>query len=225
LCEKETRQLLADVGIATTLRDERFQGRSLGVQFQGKLRPEHAHAAGALLAHETGVLAATTELGKTVIGAWTIAKRGVNTQVLVHRRELLDQWIERLAMFLGLAAKDIGRIGGGKSRPTGLLDVGIIQSLVHDRVVDDRVADYGHLVIDECHHVPAGSFEHVARQSKARFVLGLSATVARQDRRNPIIFMQCGPVRHRVDARAQAATRPFKHTVLVRPTSRQAALT
>ena len=178
-----------------------------------------------MLAHDTGVLAATTAFGKTVVAAWLIAQRGVSTLVLVHRRQLLDQWIERLSAFLGVPAKSIGRIGGGRSRPTGLLDVAVIQSLVRKGVVDDRVADYGHLIVDECHHLSAHSFEQVARQAKARFVVGLSATVARKDGHHPIIFMQCGPVRHRVNARAQAAARPFEHFVLVQPTAFQPART
>jgi superfamily II DNA or RNA helicase len=172
-----------------------------------------------MLAHDTGVLAATTAFGKTVIAAWLIARRGVSTLVLVHRRQLLDQWIERLSTFLGLPAKSIGRIGGGRTRPTGLLDVAVIQSLVRKSVVDDRVADYGHLIVDECHHISAHSFEQVTRQAKARFVAGLSATVARKDGHHPIIFMQCGPVRHRVNAKAQAAARPFEHLVVVQPTA------
>ena len=106
-----------------------------------------------------------------------------------------------------------------------MLDVALIQSLVRKGVVDDRVADYGHLIVDECHHLSAHSFEQVARQAKARFVLGLSATVTRKDGHHPIIFMQCGPVRHRVNARAQAAARPFEHYALVQPTSFQPART
>ena len=112
-----------------------------------------------------------------------------------------------------------GRIGGGRNKPTGRVDVAVIQSLVRKGVVDDRVGQYGHLIVDECHHLSAYSFEQVARRARARFVLGLSATVTRKDGHQPIIFMQCGPVRHRVDAKAQAALRPFRHTVLVRPTS------
>jgi superfamily II DNA or RNA helicase len=200
------------VGVRTAVRDERYGGRPLDVRFQGELRPEQQAAADAMLAHQTGVLAATTAFGKTVVAAWLIAQRGVNTLVLVHRRQLLDQWIERLAAFLGMPAKAIGRIGGGRTRPTGLLDVAIIQSLVRKGVVDDRVADYGHLIVDECHHLSAHSFEEVTRQAKARFVAGLSATIARKDGHHPIIFMQCGPVRHRVNARAQAAARPCAHT-------------
>ncbi len=170
------------------------------------------------LAHETGVLAATTAFGKTVLAAWLIAKRGVNTLVLVHRRQLLDQWIERLSSFLNVPKSSIGRIGAGRNTPTGQIDVAIIQSLIRKGVVDDRLGDYGHLIVDECHHLSAQSFEQVARRAKARFVLGLSATVTRKDGHHPIIFMQCGPVRHRVDAKAQAALRPFRHSVIVRPT-------
>ncbi len=171
-----------------------------------------------MLAHETGVLSATTAFGKTVIGAWLIAKRAVNTLVLVHRRQLQEQWIERLSTFLGLPAGSIGRIGGGRRRPTGILDVAIIQSLVHKGTVDEIIGDYGHVIVDECHHLSAYSFEQVARQAKAKFMTGLSATVTRKDGHHPIIFMQCGPLRHRVNAKEQAASRPFEHAVLVRPT-------
>ncbi|MEQ1910101.1 MAG: DEAD/DEAH box helicase family protein [Vicinamibacterales bacterium] len=218
-CLDDVRQALADLGVRAVVRDERHTGHALDVTFHGELRSQQQVAADAMLAHETGVLAATTAFGKTVIAAWLIAQRGVSTLVLVHRRQLLDQWVERLSAFLGVPAKLIGRIGGGRSRPTGLLDVGIIQSLVRKGVVDDRVADYGHLIVDECHHLSAQSFEQVARHVKARFVVGLSATVARKDGHHPIIFMQCGPVRHRVNARAQAALRPFEHFVLVQPTA------
>lgn len=217
-CLDEVRQTLADLRVRAAVRDERYAGGPLELSFQGELRPEQKPAAEAMLAHETGVLAATTAFGKTVVAAWLIAQRGVSTLVLVHRRQLLDQWIERLSTFLGIPAKAIGRIGGGRRRPTGLLDVAVIQSLVRRGVVDDCVADYGHVIVDECHHLSAHSFEQVTRQAKARFVAGLSATIARKDGHHPIIFMQCGPVRHRVNARAQAAARPFEHFVLVQPT-------
>jgi superfamily II DNA or RNA helicase/very-short-patch-repair endonuclease len=218
-CLEDVERLLDDLGICATMRDERCHGQPLAVSFQGQLRPEQVAAANALLAHETGVLAATTAFGKTVVGAWLIAQRTVSTLVLVHRQQLLDQWIERLAMFLGLPAQSVGRIGGGRNRPTGLLDVAIVQSLVRKGVVDDRIATYGQLIVDECHHLSARSFELIARRAKARFVVGLSATVTRKDGHHPIIFMQCGPVRCRIDARTQAAARPFKHWVLVRPTA------
>ena len=218
-CLDEIKESLSRLGIRVTVRDERNAGQPMLATFRGELRAEQHTAAQAMLAHDTGVLAATTAFGKTVVAAWLIAQRGVNTLVLVHRRQLLDQWIERLSTFLDLPASSIGRIGGGTTRPTGKVDVAIIQSLVKKGVVDDRVGEYGHLIIDECHHLSAQSFERVARQAKARFVTGLSATIARKDGHHPIIIMQCGPARYRVDAKAQAANRPFEHVVLVQPTS------
>ena len=218
-CLEDVQALLSDLRIGVDIRDERSMGEPLDVKFQGQLRPEQLSAARKMLEHDIGVLSATTAFGKTVIAAWLIAQRGVNALVLVHRRQLLDQWVERLSSFLGLPIKEIGRIGGGRNKPTGKLDVAIIQSLVRKGVVKDCVGDYGHVIVDECHHLSARSFELVARRAKARFVTGLSATVTRKDGHHPIIFMQCGPVRHRVDAKAQAVARPFGHKVHVRPTS------
>jgi superfamily II DNA or RNA helicase len=218
-CLEDLQRLLASLNIQVSIRDERCVGARLDVRFEGELRPEQVAAAQAMLSHDTGVLAATTAFGKTVVAAWLIAQRSVSTLVLVHRRQLLEQWVERLSSFLNVAAKQIGRIGDGKNKPTGTLDVAVIQSLVHKGEVKDCVQQYGHVIVDECHHLSAQSFEQVVRQAKAKYLLGLSATVARKDGHHPIVFMQCGPIRHRVDAKAQAAARAFQHNVLVRPTS------
>ena len=220
-CLEDVQELLTGLKLKYTLRDERNLGVPLAVTFHGTLRLEQRAAAEALLAHDDGILAATTAFGKTVLAAWLIAQRGINTLVLVHRQQLLEQWVERLSAFLGVPAKSIGRIGGGKRKPTSLLDVALIQSLVRKGVVDDRVGTYGQLIVDECHHLPAYSFEQVARKAKAKYVLGLSATVIRKDGHHPILFMQCGPVRYRVNAKQQTAARPFTHSVLVRPTAFQ----
>ena len=218
-CLDELSALFSTHKIRLDLQDLRQSGDPLQVEFHGELRSDQMAAAEAMLAHDTGVLAATTAFGKTVLAAWLIARRGANTLVLVHRQQLLEQWVERLSQFLGVPAKSIGRLGGGRRKLNGSLDVALIQSLVRKRVVDDCVAGYGHLVVDECHHLSAQSFELVARRAKAKYVTGLSATVARKDGHHPIIFMQCGPVRHRMDAKAQAKARPFEHRVMVRPTS------
>ncbi len=217
-CLDDVRELFAGLGIKATIRDERNRGQPIDVAFAGELRLEQKAAAEAMLAHENGVLAATTAFGKTVIGAWLIAQRGVNTLILVHRRQLLEQWVERLSTFLNVPPSAIGRIGGGRRKPRGTIDVALIQSLIRKGVVDDCVGEYGHLIVDECHHLSAQSFEQVARRARAQFVTGLSATVARKDGHHPIVFMQCGPVRYRVNAKAQAALRPFEHTMIVRPT-------
>ena len=218
-CLDEVQTLLADLRIEAGISDARFTGEPLHVTFQGQLRPEQQTAAREMLAHDTGVLSATTAFGKTIVAAWLIAERGVNALVLVHRRPLVEHLVERLSTFLGLPTKEIGRIGGGKKKATGKLDVAVIQSLVRKGVVRDCVGNYGHMIVDECHHLPARSFALVARRAKAKYMAGLSATVTRKDGHHPIIFMQCGPVRYRVDAKAAAVDRPFQHTVHVRPTS------
>jgi superfamily II DNA or RNA helicase len=220
-CLDEAIELLKLNGAAARLKNERNAGRPLDLKFLGTLHDVQAAAVAAIEPHDYGVLAATTAFGKTVVGARMIAARGVNTLVLVHRRQLVDQWRERLQSFLSVKDCDIGTIGGGKRKPSGRIDIALIQSLVRNGEVSDLVADYGHLIVDECHHLSAVSFELVARRTRARFVLGLSATVARKDGHHPIIFMQCGPVRYRVDAKSQAATRSFSHKVCLRETGFQ----
>ena len=218
-CLEATEGLLEELGIGLDLRDERHAGRPIDTTFLGELTPEQAVAADALLANDTGVLAATTAFGKTVVAASLLATRGTNTLILVHRRQLMDQWIARLGAFLDLPHCAIGKISGRGRKPTGVVDVAVIQSLVHGDEVDDIVAEYGHLIVDECHHLSAPSFEKVARRAKVKYVLGLSATVTRQDGHHPIVFMQCGPVRFRASAKSQARQRPFAHRALLRLTA------
>ena len=218
-CIEELRQLLKDLKIKVRVQEELFNGQPLVTNFCGHLRPEQELAAEAMLQADMGVLSATTAFGKTVVAAWLIAKRQVNTLIIVHRKQLQEQWVERLLTFLDLPRSAIGRIGGGRRKPTGLIDVAVIQSLIRKNVVDDVVSQYGHVIVDECHHVPAHSFEAVMRQAKARCITGLSATVMRKDGRHPMITMCCGPIRYRVNAKEQAAGRPFEHKVFVRATA------
>ncbi len=217
-CLDDARHLLRRFGIKPSIDDQRHPGTPVSVSFQGELRPEQQMAASAMLAHDTGILAATTAFGKTVVAAWLIAQRGVNTLILVHRKQLMEQWTDRLCEFLDITEREIGRLGGGRGKLKGRIDIATIQSLIRHEEVDDRIADYGHVMMDECHHVPAPGFAHVADRAKARYVTGLSATVTRKDGQHPALFMQCGSIRHRVDAKRQAARRPFSHQVLVRPT-------
>jgi len=220
-CFDAVLDLFASFGIVVTIEDCRSSGAAIPFAFTGALRSDQETAITALLPHDTGVLAATTAFGKTILAIRMMAERGRNTLVLVHRRQLMDQWIEKLTAFSNMPRDAIGMIGGGRRKPKGQVDVALIQSLVRKGEVDDIVGNYGHLVVDECHHLSAVSFELVARRSKARYVLGLSATVTRKDGHHPIIVMQCGPVRHRVDARSEAAKRPFDHVVRIRDTSFQ----
>ncbi|MHB1794890.1 MAG: DEAD/DEAH box helicase, partial [Acidobacteriaceae bacterium] len=159
--------------------------------------------------------------GKTAVAAWLISKRKVNTLILVHRQQLLDQWQERLAMFLNMPAVSIGHIGGGKMRRTGYIDVAVIQSLYQKEAVKNFVTEYGQVIVDECHHISAFTFEQVMRQVKAKYVVGLTATPTRKDGHHPIIYMQCGPVRFSMSAKAMAEMNPFEHRVVPRHTDFQ----
>jgi superfamily II DNA or RNA helicase len=195
-CLDAALSLLRDNDIVCDLKDERFSGTPLAVAFVGTLRIDQETAVSAMLQHDAGVLCAPTAFGKTVTAAAMIARRGVNTLVLVHRTELLKQWQERLQAFLGAGKGAVGTIGGGKAKPTGKIDIAVMQSLSRQGEVNPLVEGYGQVIVDECHHVGAVSFDAILKRVKAKYVLGLTATPIRRDGQQPIIFMQCGPIRH-----------------------------
>ncbi|MFA7666496.1 MAG: DEAD/DEAH box helicase family protein [Burkholderiaceae bacterium] len=195
-CLDAALSLLRDNDIVCDLRDERFAGESLDVAFVGTLRIDQEAAVSAMLQHDTGVLCAPTAFGKTVTAAAMIARRGINTLVLVHRTELLKQWQERLQAFLGAGKGTVGTIGGGKAKPTGKIDIAVMQSLSRQGEVNPLVEGYGQVIVDECHHVGAVSFDAILKRTRAKYMLGLTATPIRRDGQQPIIFMQCGPIRH-----------------------------
>ena len=188
--------LLEQNGVAAELRDERLSGRKVPVSFTGTLRKDQKRALRALAKDATGVLCAPTAFGKTVTAAALIARRKVSTLILVHRTALLRQWQERLPSFLDLPKGTLGVIGGGRNKPTGRIDIAVMQSLCRREDLAERLDGYGQVIVDECHHLSAFSFETLLRQAKAKYVHGLTATPVRRDGHHPIIFMQCGPIRH-----------------------------
>jgi superfamily II DNA or RNA helicase len=213
-CLTEVLALLQTHSIRPEVRDERFAGTPIAAEFDGQLRQVQEEAVAEISSHDDGILCAPTAFGKTAVAAWLIAKRKVNTLILVHRQQLLDQWQERLAMFLNMPAGSIGHIGGGKMHRTGHIDVAVIQSLYQKEAVKDFVAEYGQVIVDECHHISAFTFEQVMKQVKAKYVVGLTATPTRKDGHHPIIYMQCGPVRFSMSAKAMAEMNPFEHRVV-----------
>lgn len=231
-CEIDVINLLEPLEVDFIWTDETFSGNPIKVEFNGQLRDEQAEAVSQMLLYDNGVLSATTAFGKTVIGAKLIAERKVNTIVLVHTQQLLEQWKERLTQFLTIEEElpadpvkkrgrkkvrnIIGQLGGGKKNLNGIVDIAVMQSLVKGDEVKDLVRDYGMVIVDECHHVPAFSFEQILKNVSAKYVCGLTATPVRQDGHHPIIFMHCGPVRYKVDAREQAEKRPFNHYIIPR---------
>jgi superfamily II DNA or RNA helicase len=197
-CIEDVRALLREYEIPFSVEDKRFAGKAIDFNFRGLLNDAQDEALNEILPADFGVFVAPPGSGKTVLAIATVARRKTNVLILVHRKPIMDQWCLQISSLLGIEKKDIGRIGGGKNNPKGFIDVAMMQSLDDDQGVDDRIAEYGFVVVDECHHVSAFSFEKVLTQARARFVLGLTATPYRRDGHQPIIHMQCGPICHQI---------------------------
>lgn len=212
-------KLLNDCSIQYELQENTNLGDSITCDFNGKLRTDQEQAVQSLFESHTGVLSATTGFGKTVVAAALIAKRKVNTLVIVHRKQLIDQWKERLKTFLHLEDNQIGQIGGGKNKQSGMIDIATIQSLNYKGEIKEVVTQYGQIIVDECHHISAFSFERVLKEADAHYVHGLTATPVRKDGLHPIMTMQLGPIRYKVNAKNQAKIRPFEHILLPRYTT------
>ncbi|WP_337395122.1 DEAD/DEAH box helicase, partial [Paraprevotella clara] len=101
----------------------------------------------------------------------------------------------------------------------GKIDIALIQSCLEGNGVKPFVRNYGMVIVDECHHVSAVNFERVLKYVNARYVYGLTATSIRKDGHQPIIFMQCGPVRFSADAKVQMASQTFARLLVPRFTS------
>ena len=205
-CLDAVLDLLAQNKVKVELLDERQPGICISVDFRGNLRTEQSAALKTMLLQETGVLCAPTAFGKTVTAAALIAKRSVSTLILVHRIELLKQWRDRLNVFLDIPKGEMGVMGGGKWEPSYHIDIAAMQSLLRRENLAEMLDHFGQIIVDECHHVSAFSFESILKQAKARFVVGLTATPVRRDGHQPIIFMQCGPIRHSASRSETALT-------------------
>ena len=193
-CLDGVRNELDEAGVTLVIEDDRVEGDAIEARFAGSLSADQERAVDALARHETGVLVAPPGSGKTVMAVGLIARRACRTLVLVHRRPLLEQWVKSLARFLGLEPSQIGVIGTREG--VAGIDVAMIQSLTRRDDRGELLGGYGHVVVDECHHVSAVSVEALLREIPCRYVTGLTATPRRRDGHHPIIAMQCGPVRH-----------------------------
>ena len=236
-CEQDLRAVFAGQEMVVNCLDKTNRGKRIDVAFNGNLRDEQPQAVDRLLEHDIGVLSGTTAFGKTVVAIKLIAERKVNTLIIVDKASLMTQWKNKLTEFLAIneslpvsdpgvkmrgrkkAASIIGQLGQGKNSLGGIIDIALMQSLNRKNEVRECVKDYGMIIVDECHHVAAVSFDEILKAAKAKYVYGLTATPIRKDGHHPIIFMQCGPVRYRDDAKKQAEKRPFDHFVIPRFTA------
>jgi len=198
--------IFAEANSEMDIIDRRPRFEKLDMHFQGSLRPEQEKALHAALSHDMGVLIAPPGAGKTVMGCFAVATRSVPTLILAHRKPILDQWRTHLMEHLGLKSKEIGQIGGGRKRLSRLVDLAMIQSLERMEDMEDLFSQYGFIVVDECQHIPAYTFERCVKKAAARYILGLTATPHRRDGLQGIIEMQCGPIRYRMPAAKNGMT-------------------
>ena len=212
-CLDDVRALLGEYSVRLNINDKRFTGREANFVFNGKLTVEQDKALKEILNSDFGVFVAPPGVGKTVLALAAVAKRKINTLILVHRKPLMDQWRLQASSLFNINKKEIGQIGGGKNKSNGIIDIAMVQSMNLSDGVNDRIMDYGFVIVDECHHVGAVSFEKVLAQVKAKYVLGLTATPYRRDGHQPIIHMQCGPICHRI--KQKDATAYIAHSKII----------
>ncbi|MBU0995352.1 MAG: DEAD/DEAH box helicase family protein [Proteobacteria bacterium] len=231
-CDADLKSEFEKYEIEVQFVDKTNPGKPINVEFNGQLRNEQSFALEQMLQNDTGILFGTTAFGKTVVAINLIAERKVNTLILVDKISLLSQWKERLLQFLiineklpdtgnkrGRNRSIIGQLGSGKNTLNGIVDVAVMQSVSRLGEVKNCVKNYGMIIADECHHASAFNYENILKTTDAKYVYGLSATPDRKDGHHPILFMQCGPIRYRDDAKKQAEKRPFDHYIIPRFTS------
>ena len=220
-CLDDLSTLLEAQDCELVIEDKRTTGTEVkDLAFQGTLKKEQQKAVTVMQKSSVGVLHAPTAFGKTVTALALVAERKVNTLVLVHSRQLIDQWKERAVAFLNV--EKIGTIAGGRKKPSGIFDIATYQSLISrgDNKINPLVYDYGHIIIDECHHLSAPRYELLVNEVRSRYVLGITATPYRQDGHQAIIHMQAGPVRYKAKEKRSDYVRRvfFKDSGLTLPT-------
>ena len=233
-CEDATRSFLNDNAVTYTIIDKTNHGNKISVSFQGEEREEQLEAINALLPYTNGILHATTAFGKTVTAVAIIARKKVNTLILVHSKALLKQWHDRLTEFLNIdypkheeknkrgrrkVFSPIGCFDSSGNTLHGIIDIALIQSCLDEDGVKPFLQDYGMVIVDECHHVSSITFEQVLMSIKTHTIYGLTATPIRKDGHQPIIFMQCGPIRFSTDVKSQIAKQSFDRFLIPRFTS------
>lgn len=230
-CEEAVTNLLQEKNVTFHFDDKTNHGKPISVQFIGELRESQQEAVNRLTTRNNGVLSATPAFGKTVTSIGIIAKLRINTLILVHTQTLLDQWVQKLEKFLiidtipeieggnhrrGRSSSPIGTLSSAGNHLHGIIDIALIQSCISDNEVKAFVKDYGMVIADECHHVSAVNFEQIMKTVNTHYVYGLTATPIRQDGQDPIIYMQCGPIRYSADAKAQMQSQSFQRLLVPR---------
>lgn len=191
--------LAKQADVVCRVQDESLVLPPVDFTFTGDLRDSQQSAVVDMLRRNTGTLVAPTGSGKTVIALALIAERRQPALVVVHTKELLNQWVDRIEHFLEIDKKEIGIIGTGKRKLGDRITVATAQTL--SKCADEVAPHIGHLIIDECHHAPARTFTDVVSAFRSCFMLGLSATPWRRDGLSKLIFWYVGNAGHEINRR------------------------
>jgi superfamily II DNA or RNA helicase len=214
-------QIVADAGSHLVVSDGWPVPDGIDTKLVATLEADQQVAVDRLADHDLGMLVALPGSGKTVVGCALIAHHRVPTLVIVDRKPLVEQWRDRLVTHLDLKPKQIGQLGGGRNKAHGIVDVAMVQSLARRDDIGELTAGYGMVIVDECHHVPAVTFERAVREIAVRRWVGLTATPYRRDGLQALMAMHCGPTRHTMTARPGAALQSLD--LIVHETDHQTA--
>jgi len=190
-------EILKGHGYLAIVMDDTRTVDEVNFTFSGTLRPYQKEAAESILSKDMGVAQMPTGSGKTVVALYCIAQRKQPAIVIVDTKELFDQWIDRIESLLGIPKKEVGIITGGKKNVVGeKITVSTVQSLY--KCADQILPHIGHVVLDECHIVPAKTFSEAVNAFDAKYRLGLSATPYNHDGLSDLIFWYMGELVHSV---------------------------
>jgi superfamily II DNA or RNA helicase len=191
-------ELFQEYNLDTTYVDERVYQKAKFNKISYTLRDEQQTAIEKIKKKDFSLCIAPPGFGKTLIGSKMIEIRACTTLVIVNKNMLLDQWCERFVNYFGYLKKDIGYLGKSKNTLTTKLDVATMQSLKNNIEV---IKKYSFVIVDECHHIPALTFEKIIKEFRGKYILGLSATPNRKDGMEPLIFQQLGSIAYEVQSK------------------------
>lgn len=189
-------------------------------RFEATLRDYQQNGVSATENKHLGVIVAPPGSGKTLIGLKIIANKQQPALIVVHRKQLMEQWAERITTFLGIPDHEIGKMGQGKHKPGKLVTLSTIQSLakaITNQSINDLTSSFGTILIDECHHIPAETYHNTIQQLNSYYQYGLTATPFRKYSDGKLIFIHLGEVIAEINnQQVNSSARP---TIIIRETA------
>lgn len=221
-----------EADIEYRITDLQSTGKNIQVEFKGDLKEIQQKASNKILKYNNGILSAATAFGKTVVCCNLIAQRKVSTLILLESSSLIAQWEDSINRFLLITEEMpyyytktgkiknrkslIGIIHGAKDTSTGIVDIAMVGSLFKNGEAHKRLAEYGMILIDECHHTASDTIKKILRETKAKYIYGVTATPFRGDGLEKINEMYLGPIRFQFTAKERAEEQGINHFIIPR---------